>query len=117
MALGIAAVRAGLALKFRGKIFLIFLLILIPQILESTTVALLAMKLFEFPISTSFALGFCLASTAPAVIVPAMIGYQMQGFGTRTGIPGMLISGSTFDIVLVFIFFGICKGVALNDEI
>ena len=77
LALGIASMRAGLALSFKERMGLKVLLVALPQVLEATAIALISSKLFEFPIAVGFTLGFILSSLSPSLIVPAMIQYML----------------------------------------
>ncbi len=67
------AVRAGLSLAFKGKVLIMVLLVVIPQIIEAIVVAMLTIKLFDFPIAAAFAMGFALAASSPGMLVPPMI--------------------------------------------
>lgn len=105
-----------MALSFKGRLFLMGLMVSIPAILESTIVALISMKVFDFPIAVAYCLGFCLSTLSPALIVPSMIQFNLHGYGTKKGIPILTLSASTFDILLVFINFNICHAIALSRE-
>ena len=105
-----------MALSFKGRLFLMGLMISIPAILEATIVALISTRVFEFPIAIGYCLGFCLSTLSPALIVPSMIQFNLHGYGRKKGIPILTISASTFDILLVFINFNICHAIALSQE-
>ncbi len=107
--------RGGMAISFKGKGLLVILIIIIPQLIESTTVALLAHGLFGMPMSIAYALGFCMATVGGSLVVPVMLSLAERGFGKDHGVPATLISCCTFENIDAIIIFGICKAIAFSE--
>lgn len=106
LALVIIMLRSGLGLSIKelkevGKPAL--LLAFVPQMLEATTISLLAYLLFDFSLLQGIILGFMLAAVSPAVVVPAMLKLQEKGLGGN--IPTMILASSAIDDVIALSFF------------
>ena len=79
----------------------------IPAFIEATTIMLLSGAVFGFPVKWGFPLGFLVADVSPAVTVPLLLDFQVQGYGTDKGIPTILLAGSGFNSVFAIIAFGV----------
>jgi hypothetical protein len=78
-------------------------------VFEAVTIALVTMALFDMPVEVCFAMGYTIATVAPAIVVPQMMRLNDQGYGKDKGIAGSLIASCTFDNIICLIIFGICK--------
>lgn len=112
--LGILLVRGGMTISFSGKGILVVILTFIPMMVEATTNALVGLGTFNMPIEISFALGFSVASVAPAIVVPQLMRWDSEGYGRSKGIAGSLIASCTFDNIACLILFGVCKTIAFQ---
>jgi hypothetical protein len=86
----------------------------VPQLFEATTLALLGLWAFKFPIEVSFTFGFTIATVAAAIVVPSLMKWNDQGYGRSKGMVASLIAACTFDNIICLILFGICKTVAFE---
>lgn len=107
-ALIIILLRAGLTLDVRdlkqngrSAILLCFL----PALFEITAIGILAPLLFNIPLADALVMGTVLAAVSPAVIVPRMIHLIDHRYGTKKGIPQMILAGSSADDIFVIILF------------
>ncbi len=107
--------RGGMAITFKGKGLLVVLIILVPQFLEASTVAVVAQGLFQMPYSIAYCLGYCMATVAGSLVVPVMLSFLEKGIGKDHGVPSTLIACCTFENIAAIIFFGICKAVAFSQ--
>ena len=55
---------------------------------------------------------FVLAAVSPAVVVPAMLLLQKDGYGVEQGIPTLLMAAGSFDDILAITGFTTCLGMA-----
>ncbi|XP_036619802.1 sodium/hydrogen exchanger 9B1-like [Trichosurus vulpecula] len=107
-ALTIILVRAGLGLdpqaleKLKG---VCLRLSMGPCCLEACSAAVFSHFIMKFPWRWGFLLGFVLGAVSPAVVVPAMLMLQEQGYGVKKGIPTLLIAASSFDDILAITGF------------
>ncbi len=53
----------------------------IPQFCEATTLALLGLALFKFPIDVSFTFGYTISTVAAAIVVPQLMKWDALGYG------------------------------------
>ncbi|MDD3203742.1 MAG: cation:proton antiporter, partial [Pygmaiobacter massiliensis] len=115
IALLIILTRAGLSLDLadlrrNGRPAL--LLCFVPACFEIAGVLLLAPLLLGFSLLDAAILGTVLAAVSPAVIVPKMLSLMEQGYGTKQGIPQMVMAGASVDDVFVIVLFTVFTGVA-----
>lgn len=108
IALIIILIRAGLKLDFndlkkvgRPAILMCFL----PATIEVLGMVLLAPKLLDISILDAAVLGAVIGAVSPAVIVPRMIKLIDEGYGTKEGIPQMILAGASVDDVYVIVLF------------
>ena len=113
IALIVILLRAGLNLKpedlrrvGRPAILMCF----VPATLEILGMVLLAPLFFPLSRMEALLLGTVIAAVSPAVIVPHMLGIMEQGWGTRQGIPQMILAGASADDVFVIVLFTSCTG-------
>ncbi len=108
IALIIILLRAGLNLRFedlkkvgRSAIRMCF----VPACFEIAGMLLFAPLLLGLPILDSLILGTVIAAVSPAVIVPHMLKIMEEGYGTKQGIPQMILAGASADDVFVIVLF------------
>lgn len=108
IALIIILIRAGLKLSFedlkkvgRPAILMCFL----PAAFEVLGMFFLAPKILGITIIEAAVLGAVVGAVSPAVIVPRMIKLMDEGYGTKKGIPQMILAGASVDDVFVIVLF------------
>lgn len=115
IALIIILTRAGLGLdisqlKSVGRPAL--LLCFLPACVEIFGMVLLAPVLLGVTPLEGAILGAVVAAVSPAVIVPRMLFLIEGGYGTKKGIPQMLMAGASVDDVFVIVLFTAFTGLA-----
>src|SRR5699024_8236772 len=50
-------------------------------------------------------MGAVLGAVSPAVVVPRMVNLLEKGYGTKEGIPQMILAGSSMDDIFVIVLF------------
>ncbi|MCR4956433.1 MAG: cation:proton antiporter [Lachnospiraceae bacterium] len=115
LALIIILIRAGLKLDLsdlkkvgRPAILMCFL----PACFEIAGMVLLAPRFLEMNILDAAILGAVIGAVSPAVIVPRMIRLIDEGYGTKEGIPQMILAGASVDDVVVIVLFTTFTGLA-----
>ena len=58
---------------------------------------------------------FILGAVSPAVVVPSMLNLQMAGYGTKEGIPTLVMAASSCDDVLAISLFSVFLGIAFSQ--
>lgn len=108
IALIIILTRAGLSLDLteikkigRPAILMCF----IPASFELIGVIALAPKLLGLTILEASIVGAVLAAVSPAVVVPRMVKLMDEGYGTKKGIPQLILAGASVDDVYVIVLF------------
>lgn len=119
IALIIILIRAGLNLKIedlkkvgRPAILMCF----VPATFEIVGMALLAPLFFGLSLIDSLLLGTVIAAVSPAVIVPHMLKVMDEGYGTKKGIPQMILAGASADDVFVIVLFTSMSGIAAGGS-
>jgi Kef-type K+ transport system membrane component KefB len=112
--LAILLTRGGLQVSFSGKGIIVVFLSFVPQLFEATTLALMGLWAFKFPIEVSFTFGFTIATVGSAIVVPSLMKWNEQGYGVAKGIAPSLIAACTFDNIICLIMFGVCKTVTFE---
>jgi NhaP-type Na+/H+ or K+/H+ antiporter len=88
----------------------------IPGILEGFTVLGVSMLLFDLPLLEAGILGFIIAAVSPAVIVPYMLRYKSEGYGTNKRIPTMILAGASVDDVFAITIFSTFLGLSIGGD-
>ena len=108
IALVIILKRAGLSLDIsdlkrvgRPAILMCF----VPACVEIIGTVLLAPLLLGISTLEAAVMGSVLAAVSPAVIVPRMIRLMEEGYGTKKGIPQLILAGASVDDVYVIVLF------------
>lgn len=120
IALIIILLRAGLKLSLddlkkvgRPAVLMCFL----PATLELLGMILLAPKLLGISLLDAAILGAVVGAVSPAVIVPKMIKLIDEGYGTKKGIPQMILAGASVDDVFVIVLFTTFTGLAQGETV
>lgn len=58
---------------------------------------------------------FILGAVSPAVVVPSMLNLQIAGYGTKEGIPTLVMAASSCDDVLAISLFSVFLGIAFSQ--
>ena len=112
VALAIIMLRAGFGLdleKLRQNWKLMSVLSVFPALVEASVIAIMAVAVFDFDWLWGFLLGFLIADVSPAVTVPLLLDFQLQGYGTDKGIPTILLAASGFNSVFAICAYGVVK--------
>ena len=121
LALIIILIKAGLTLDLydlkkvgRPAILLSFL----PALFEIIGYTIFAPLIFGISTLEAALMGTVLGAVSPAVVVPRMVHYIENGYGTKKGIPQMILAGASCDDVFVIVLFtsllSINSGVDIN---
>jgi hypothetical protein len=78
----------------------------VPILSETFWLVLVAVYLFEFPLSWSFTLAFGTACMSPGVVVPLVLNLVDNGWG-KSWIPPIALAGVSIDVLLSTVGFGI----------
>lgn len=108
IALIIILLKAGLSLDMRDlrkvgrpAILMSFL----PATVEMVAVGLLAPLFFNLSYTESFLLGSVLGAVSPAVVIPMMSKLMEEKYGTKEGIPQLIIAGSSIDDIVMIVCY------------
>lgn len=113
IALVIILTRAGLGLDVSGlkkigrpALFMCF----VPASFEILGMVLIAPKILNISLQEALVMGAVLAAVSPAVVVPRMIKLMDEGYGTKAGIPQLILAGASVDDVYVIVLFSTFVG-------
>lgn len=113
IALIIILTRAGLGLDLTGlkkigrpAVFMCF----VPATFEILGMILLAPKIMGVSVLEAAVMGAVLAAVSPAVVVPRMVKLMEEGYGTKQGIPQLILAGASVDDVYVIVLFSTFLG-------
>ncbi|MFI3175059.1 MAG: cation:proton antiporter [Bacillota bacterium] len=120
IALILILLRVGISLQLgelktvgRSAICLSFL----PAVCEIMGVVLLAPLFFSITTVEALLLGSVLAAVSPAVVMPRMLFFMENGYGTKKAIPQMIMAGASLDDIFVLIVFASCLTLAQGERI
>ncbi len=118
-ALIIILIRAGLnldlsALKKVGRPAV--LMCFLPATFEILGFLLLGPMIFHLSTLDSLILGSVLAAVSPAVVVPSMLKLIEEGYGTKEGIPQLIMAGASVDDVFVIVLFSSFTSLATSGS-
>ena len=120
IALIIILIRAGLKLNLsdlkkvgRPAILMCFL----PACFEMIGMIIIAPVMFGMSRLDAAILGAVIGAVSPAVIVPRMIKLIDEGYGTKQGIPQMILAGASVDDVFVIVMFTTFTGIAQGQDV
>ena len=120
IALVIILTRAGLSLNLsdlkkvgRPAVLMCFL----PACAELAGTVLLAPVLLGVSLLDAAIMGSVIAAVSPAVIVPRMIRFIEEGYGTDKSIPQLILAGASVDDVFVIVIFTAFTSLASTGNI
>ncbi|GFQ88534.1 hypothetical protein TNCT_38741 [Trichonephila clavata] len=119
MALAFILMRAGLSIdseKLMKLKFVVLRLVLIPCIIEATTVGVIAHFLLDLPFIFSCMLGWLMSSISPEVVMPIILKHESKGYGVKKGIPTLIIAACSLDDILGIACFTVCFSIAFSTE-
>ncbi|XP_069375101.1 sodium/hydrogen exchanger 9B2-like [Paralichthys olivaceus] len=117
IALSIILTRAGLGLdpSALNRLKAVCLRLAVgPCVAEACIDAVVSHFLLGLPWFWAFLLGFVLAAVSPAVVGPAMLLLQREGYGVGKGIPTLLLAAGSFDDILSITGFSTFLGIAFS---
>ena len=119
MALVIILIKAGLSLNIsdlkkvgRPAILMSFL----PAIFEILAFVFLAPSILHINVLEAAIMGAVLGAVSPAVVVPRMVQLIEENYGTKEGIPKMILAGASLDDVFVIVLFTTFVSMAQGDR-
>lgn len=119
IALIIILTRAGLSLDISGLKKIgrpAVMMCFIPASFELLGILLLAPNLLGISILEAAIIGSVLAAVSPAVVVPRMVKLMEEGYGTKKGIPQLILAGASVDDVYVIVLFTTFISMAQGTE-
>ncbi|MCQ2529056.1 MAG: cation:proton antiporter [Saccharofermentans sp.] len=108
IALVIILSRAGLGLDLSGLKKIgrpALLMCFVPASFELVGTTLLAPQILGISYLEAAILGAVLAAVSPAVVVPRMVKLMDEKYGTKKGIPQLILAGASVDDVYVIVLF------------
>lgn len=108
IALVIILTRAGLTLNLEDLKKVgrpAFLMCFVPATFEMIGMIILAPRLLDVSLIEAAVIGAVVAAVSPAVVVPEMIKLMEEGYGTKQGIPQLILAGASVDDVYVIVMF------------
>lgn len=118
IALVIILTRAGLGLDISGLKKIgrpAVLMCFVPASFELLGMLVLAPKLMGMTVLEAAVLGAVLAAVSPAVVVPRMVRLMDEGYGTKEGIPQLILAGASVDDVYVIVLFSTFVGMMQGE--
>ena len=118
IALIIILTRAGLGLDVSGLKKIgrpALLMCFVPASFEILGIILLAPVLMGMKVLEAAVLGAVLAAVSPAVVVPRMVRLMDEGYGTKEGIPQLILAGASVDDVYVIVLFSTFVGMMQGE--
>ena len=120
IALIIILTRAGLGLDMselkkigRPAVLMCF----VPASFELIGIIILASNLMRLTILEAAIMGAVLAAVSPAVVVPRMVKLMDEGYGTKEGIPQLILAGASVDDVYVIVLFSTFVGMMQGEGV
>lgn len=108
IALIIILTRAGLSLDISGLKKIgrpAVMMCFVPATCELLGMLVLGPKLLGLSLLEAAIMGAVLAAVSPAVVVPRMVKLTEEGYGTKQGIPQLILAGASVDDVYVIVLF------------
>lgn len=120
IALIVILMRAGLNLDIndlkkvgRPAVLMCF----VPACFEIAGMVLIAPKLLSIPVLEAAVAGAVVAAVSPAVIVPKMLFLIENNYGTKKGIPQLIMAGASVDDVFVIVLFTAFTGLLQGGSV
>ncbi len=120
VALIIILTRAGLGLDLTGLKKIgrpAVMMCFVPATFELAGMLLIAPKLLGLSLLEAAILGSVLAAVSPAVVVPRMVKLMEEGYGTKRGIPQLILAGASVDDVYVIVLFSTFTGMMQGETV
>lgn len=120
IALIIILTRAGLGLDLEGLKKVgrpAALMCFVPATFELLGMIFLGTTLLHLTLLEAAILGAVLAAVSPAVVVPRMVKLMDEGYGTKEGIPQLILAGASVDDVYVIVLFSTFTGMAQGNGV
>lgn len=120
VALIIILTRAGLGLDLTGLKKIgrpAVMMCFVPATFELAGMMLIAPKLLGLSLLEAGILGSVLAAVSPAVVVPRMVKLMEEGYGTKQGIPQLILAGASVDDVYVIVLFSTFTGMMQGETV
>jgi len=108
IALIIILTRAGLGLDLSGLKKIgrpAIMMCFVPATFELLGILIIGPKLMGLTLLEAAVLGAVLAAVSPAVVVPRMVKLMDEKYGTKQGIPQLILAGASVDDVYVIVLF------------
>ena len=118
IALIIILTRAGLGLDLSGLRKIgrpAILMCFVPASFELVGMILLAPKVLGLTLLEAAVMGAVLAAVSPAVVVPRMVKLMDEEYGTKKGIPQLVLAGASVDDVYVIVLFSTFIGMMQGE--
>lgn len=120
IALIIILTRAGLGLDISGLKKIgrhAIMMCFVPASFELLGMLLLAPRLLGMSVLEAAIMGSVLAAVSPAVVVPRMVKLTEEGYGTKKGIPQLILAGASVDDVYVIVLFSTFTGIMQGNGV
>ncbi len=120
IALVIILTRAGLTLNLEDLKKVgrpAFLMCFVPATFEMIGMIILAPRLLDVSLIEAAVIGAVVAAVSPAVVVPKMIKIMEDGYGTKQGIPQLILAGASVDDVYVIVMFTAFTSLAQGSNV
>lgn len=120
IALVIILTRAGLTLNLEDLKKVgrpAFLMCFVPATFEMIGMIILAPRLLSVSLIEAAVIGAVVAAVSPAVVVPEMIKIMEDGYGTKQGIPQLILAGASVDDVYVIVMFTAFTSLAQGSNV
>lgn len=120
IALVIILTRAGLTLNLEDLKKVgrpAFLMCFVPATFEMISMIILAPRLLDVSLIEAAVIGAVVAAVSPAVVVPEMIKLMEEGYGTKQGIPQLILAGASVDDVYVIVMFTAFTSLAQGSNV
>lgn len=120
IALIIILTRAGLSLDVSGLKSIgrpAFMMCFVPATFELLGMLLLGPSLLGLTRLEAAIMGAVLAAVSPAVVVPRMVMLIEKGYGTKAGIPQLILAGASVDDVYVIVLFTTFTSIAQGNGV
>lgn len=120
IALVIILTRAGLTLNLEDLKKVgrpAFLMCFVPATFEMIGMIILAPRLLDVSLIEAAVIGAVVAAVSPAVVVPEMIKLMEEGYGTKQGIPQLILAGASVDDVYVIVMFTAFTSLAQGSNV
>lgn len=120
IALVIILTRAGLTLNLEDLKKVgrpAFLMCFVPATFEMIGMIILSPRLLDVTLIEAAVIGAVVAAVSPAVVVPEMIKLMEEGYGTKQGIPQLILAGASVDDVYVIVMFTAFTSLAQGSNV